>query len=104
MARFCGKIGFSETIETRPGIWEEDIIEKTYYGDITRSSMRWTDGKSTNDNISISNTISIIADSYAYNNAHLMKYVEFMGTLWKIESIEVERPRLLLSLGGEYNA
>jgi hypothetical protein len=33
-----------------------------------------------------------------------MLYVEFMGTKWKITNVEVQYPRLILSVGGVYNA
>lgn len=102
--RFCGKIGFSYTAETIPGIWENQIVERTYYGDVTRRARRLqTDSKSVNDDIRVTNDISIVADQYAYDHFHTMLYVEYMGTKWKAESVEVVIPRLNITLGGEYN-
>lgn len=101
--RYCGKIGFAVTEETVPGIWEETITEKTYYGDVIRNSFGNRAGESLNDNLTISNQLSIMSDIYAYQNCHLMKYAEFSGIKWKITNIEVQRPRLILTLGGEYN-
>lgn len=103
MARFYGTIGFVESKETKPGVWKEDVTERKYYGDITRHSTRWETGVGVNDNIVINNEISILADPYAYQHFSEMRYVEFMGAKWKISSIQVERPRLVLSLGGIYN-
>lgn len=103
MAKFYGNIGFLDTIETDPGIWEDTIIEKPYYGDIVRNTSRWSPSSGVNDNIVISNSISIIANPYAKENFQKMRYVNFLGTKWKIESIEVQYPRIILSIGGEYH-
>lgn len=105
MTKFCGKIGFIETKETSPGVWTEvDPIEKSYTGDVTRNMRRWDQGQNVNDDFNITNSISIVADSYAYENLGIMRYVTWMGTKWKISSVEIERPRLILSIGGIYNA
>ena len=103
MAKFYGKIGFFETKETEPGIWIEDITEKTYYGDITRNITRSQQTDNINNNITLNNTISIVADPYATNNFQYMKYVIFNGVKWNITSAEVEYPRILLSIGGLYS-
>ena len=101
--KFCGKVGYVIQKETRPGIWEEVSEERTYRGDVLRNYDRWSDSSKVNGNTLLQNNISILADAYAYHNFMWMKYVEFMGAKWKIDSIEVERPRIRLSLGGLYN-
>lgn len=104
MAKWYGTIGYADSIETTPGVWQDEITERNYVGDVIRNSNRWsTSSNSTNDDLSVSNQISIIADPFAYKNFHHMKYIEFMGTRWKIESVEVQYPRLILTMGGEYN-
>ena len=103
MAKFYGKIGFFETTETEPGIWEEVITEKPYYGDITRNISRYQQTDNVNGSISINNTISIVADPYATNNFQNMIYVIFNGVKWHITSAEVEYPRIILSIGGLYS-
>ena len=103
MAKFYGVIGYAETVETRPGKWTEQITERNYYGDLTRNSRRLQSSDKINDNINISNEISIVADPFAYKNFHLMRYVEFMGAKWKITSVEVQYPRLILTIGDVYN-
>lgn len=103
MAKWFGKIGYAETVETVPGVWKEQITEREYYGDLIRNSRRLQSANQVNDNIEISNEISIVADPYANENFHSMRYVEFMGTKWKITSVDVQYPRLTLSLGGVYN-
>lgn len=106
MARFYGKIGFAESREgtgDRIGIDEDVIVEKPYYGDILRNSRRYEHGESVLDDLKIDNKISIVADAYARNNFYKMKYIQWNGALWNITNIEVERPRLILSIGGVYN-
>lgn len=104
MAKFYGVIGYAESVETSPGIWTDQITERTYSGDLVRNSSKWaTSSDSTNDDLNINNQISIIADPFAYQNFHSMKYVEFMGAKWKITSVDPQYPRLILSVGGVYN-
>lgn len=104
MARFHGNIGFVNTVEIEPGIWEEQTTERFYYGELTRNNRKLqTSATSVNDNVDISNEISIIADPYATQNYLSMRYVEFMGAKWKITSVDVKYPRLILSIGGLYN-
>lgn len=103
MAKFYGLIGYAETVEVNPGVYIDRIVERNYYGELVRNSSRWTaSSESTNDNLNISNQFSIISDPYAVNNFHSMRYVEFMGTKWKITNVEVQYPRLLLTVGGVY--
>ena len=103
MARFFGVIGFADTVETKPGVWVEQITERNYYGDLTRNNRRLQPTDQVNDNVTISNEISIVADPYANENFHSMRYLSFMGTNWKITTVEVTYPRLVLTLGGVYN-
>lgn len=99
MAKWFGKIGFAETKETNSGVWEEAITVREYYGDITRNTRRFQSSENLNDNIVVSNDISIVADPYAIQNFHAMRYIEFMGAKWKINNVEVSYPRLILTLG-----
>lgn len=103
MPKFYGKIGFVETVETAPGVWTEQVTERPYYGDVIRSSRRLQSGDSVNDNINISNEISIITDPYASQHIYCMRYVEFQGSKWKVSNAEVQYPRVTLTLGGVYN-
>lgn len=103
MAKFYGPIGYAETVETKPGVWEEQITERMYFGDLVRNTRRLQDSGMLNDNINVANEISIVADPFANENFHSMRYVEFMGAKWKISNVEVQYPRLILSIGGEYN-
>ena len=104
MAKWFGKIGFIETVEVEPGRYKSIPVERKYYGEVTRNISRWTNAvNSTNSNIDINNQISIVADPYANQNFQSMRYIEFMGTMWEISSKEVQRPRIILTIGGVYN-
>lgn len=103
MAKFYGVIGYAVTKETAPGVWTEEIAEQSYYGDLTRNIRRLQDSGDLNDDINVANEISIVADPYANANFHSMRYVAFMGAKWKISKVEVQYPRLILTLGGVYN-
>ena len=103
MAKFYGVIGYAEMIETAPGVIRESITERNYYGELIRNSRGLQSGDQLNDDITIANEISIWADPYANQNFHSMRYIEFMGTKWKIKNVEVRFPRLILTTGGVYN-
>lgn len=102
--RFCGKVGYGETTEIRPGIYDDTITERIYYGDVIRNSRRMNEvGDRINNDISVGNRISVVADEFAYEHFFQMRYVEWNNVLWEISEVEVERPRLILSLGGVYH-
>lgn len=103
MAKWFGAIGFAEMVETKPGVCEENITERNYYGDIIRNTRRLQSTDQLNDDINIANEISIVADPFAVNHFYAMRYVEYMGARWKVSNVEVQRPRLILSVGGLWN-
>ena len=102
MAKWFGVIGFAETVETVPGVWEEQITEHKYYGDLIRNTRRLQTADQLNDNINVANELSIVADPFARQNFHAMRYAELMGAKWKITNVEVQYPRLILTVGGLY--
>ena len=102
--KFYGPVGFFEKVEKRPGVYTTEPVEYNYAGDVLRRSLRYQASDSTvNDSITPSQQISILADPYARNHVGSMKYVKWMGTAWKISEVEVQYPRLILTLGGAYN-
>ena len=103
MAKFYGPVGYGVTEETNPGVWTPSIKEVFYPGDILQNNRKMSEGKSTNDNIDISNRISILADPYAMNHFHTIKYVKWLGAYWEVSSVDVQYPRLILHIGGVYN-
>lgn len=102
MAKFYGTVGFVKTVESAPGVWTEQIVERKYYGNVI-SRTRSLQSNGVNDNINISDEISIVADPFANENYFAIRFVEYMGAKWKVQSISVQFPRLNLLLGGLYN-
>ena len=100
--KFYGPVGYATTVETRPGVWEEQIIERFYSGDVS-SVRRRLDGQKVNDDVNISNQISIVADPFAFENFTSMRYVEWMKQKLKITNITIETPRITLEVVGLYN-
>lgn len=103
MSKYFGKIGFGVTEEIRPGVSLPKITEGEYYGEIVRNSRRLENGGKVNDDLNINMILSIVADPFAYQNFHSIKYAEYMGAKWKATSVEPRYPRLILTLGGVYN-
>lgn len=104
MGKFYGKVGFAVTTETEPGVWTAGITERNYYGDTMRTRKQVQSSDKINDDITITNELSIVADPFAMNNFSTIKYVEYMKTKWKVIGVEVQFPRLILTTGSVYNA
>lgn len=103
MAKYFGRIGFAETVETEQSVYTEQITEREYYGDLTRITRQLQNTETLNDNINISNQLSIVSDPYAMSHFFNIRYATYAGAKWKVTNVEVEYPRLILSLGGVYN-
>lgn len=103
MGKWFGNVGFVKTEMTDPGVWEEVTTVKSYFGDIMGNRWKRQNSGGINDDINISNIISIVADSFANDNCSNIVYAEFLGIKWKVTDVEPQYPRLLLTLGGVYN-
>lgn len=103
MAKFYGAVGYGVTVDKGNGVWSQDVIERFYYGDVLRNTRKWEKGEQLNDNLNVKNSISIVADAYAYDHFFAIRYVSWLGQKWKVDSVEVDRPRLILEVGGVYN-
>ena len=103
MARFHGRIGYGETEESSPGVWVDTIVEHSYFGDVIRNTRKLSEGENLNKNLSVMNSISIVADAYANDHFFAIRYVEWAGALWTVSDVEVQSPRLILRLGEVYN-
>lgn len=103
MAKWYGKVGYVITEETEPGIWNQKPIERPYSGDILRVSSKWSTSDKVNGDVTVSNQISIVADPFAYQEFSKIKYIEFMDAFWEVTSVEPQRPRLILTIGGVYS-
>lgn len=103
MARFYGIIGYGESVETAPGVWQDIIVEYPYFGDIERNARTLLEADKINDDLTLGNTVRVVADAYATEHFHAIKYVQWSGARWTVTDVEVQSPRLLLRLGGVYN-
>ena len=105
MAKYYGSVGFATTVESEssPGDWVSTIVERGYYGEVIRRKRSWNANSNLNDDITLSNEISILADPFAYQNLGEIRYVVWHGTKWRVTSIDVAHPRINLSIGGVYN-
>lgn len=103
MARYYGTIGFAVQGESAPGVWQDIISERQYSGDVIRDTHKWQSTEHLNDNFTVSNQISIVADVYALENFPSIKFVTWMGNKWRVSNVEVNRPRLIMTIGGIYN-
>lgn len=101
--RFFGRVGYGETIEESPGVWEDQIVERSYTGEILQNIRNRRTDEKVNSDLSVSNQISIVADAYANEHFFAIRYVEWAGVLWTVDNVEVQRPRLILRLGEVYN-
>lgn len=105
--KYYGKIGFTVSEEKiidgqHTGVWEQTIKERPYYGELSKPVNKWMTGDGVNENADFSSQLSIVSDPFAIDNFHSIKYAEFKGIKWKVSAVEIMRPRLLLTLGGEY--
>lgn len=101
--KYHGRIGFVKYKEDTPGNWTDTVVERSYYGDIIQNRAFFNTSDKINDDMNITNKISIVANSFAIENLQWMKYIEWLGVLWKITSIEPSLPRIILTIGGVYN-
>lgn len=105
MAKFYGVVGYGDAVETPPGsgVWIDEVVERKYYGDVIRNARSLEAGERLHDNLTVSNSVSIVADAYAHNHFFAIRYVSWSGALWTVSNVEVQSPRLILRLGGLYN-
>lgn len=105
MARFYGEVGYADTVENpaNSGIWTDIITEYSYFGDVVRNTKKLDSSDKVNNDISVNNTISIIADEYALQHFFKIRYVQWAGVLWTVTDVDVDSPRLTLRLGSVYN-
>lgn len=103
--RFFGQVGFARSVEEPEGsgIWVDKVYERDYYGDVNRIMRRWENSQQINDDININNEISIVSDPFITQNIPWIKYVKWNGAAWKVTNVDVQYPRLILSVGGVYN-
>lgn len=103
MAKFYGEIGYGFSVESAPGVWKDEITERSYYGDVIRNTRQVREGEYLNNDLSVSNSISVVADAYLNEHFFAIRYIKWAGILWTVSDVEVQSPRLILRLGEVYN-
>jgi hypothetical protein len=103
VARFHGKVGFGVAVEDPPGVYQDVINEYSYFGDVVRNTRQLVEAEKVNKDVAVAVSISIVADEYARGNITAIRYLEWMGVLWAVSSVEVQHPRLILGIGEVYN-
>lgn len=104
MAKWCGKIGYAVTEETSPGVFIDRIEEHFAAGEMLRNTRRYeAQSESSNDEVKLNNQLSVVMDAYTMSQYSAMRYVEFMGALWKVTNVEIQTPRILITIGGAYH-
>ena len=102
--KFSGKVGFwLEDIETSPGVFKSSIVEKPYFGEVSKNIRRWQEGGQQNDQLKVNNTISILSDLFAQQNYTSIKYILWNGVKLKVTQVTLDYPRITMELGGVYN-
>ena len=100
--KWYGEIGFNEIVEEEPGVWVPKVQPRDFYGDVLRNFFKEQQANEINADLHISNKLSVVADQYLQNNFHKIAYVTFSGAKWKVTDVEVNFPRLTLTLGSLY--
>ena len=105
MAQYSGMLGYvMPAKEDPPGIWKPSaVVEKLGRGDLIGQTINNEDVGGLSDGITINNQLSIIMDPFVNKNLESLKYVILYGTRWEIKSMTINRPRVILTLGGVYN-
>lgn len=103
MAKFYGPVGYADTNETSPGVWVETITERMYYGDLIRNTRKLQNSEKVNNDVIINNDVRIVSDPYAIQNFQCIRYVKINDVAWTVTNIDVQYPRLYLTLGGVWN-
>jgi hypothetical protein len=103
MAKTHGKIGYGETVEASPGVHVDLITEHYFYGEVIRNTRQLREGEKLNQDLTVGNSISVVASAYLREHFFAIRYVEWMGELWTVTDVEVQLPRLILRLGEVYN-
>lgn len=103
MAKYYGRIGFATPVnDEKPGVTFDEIIERSYFGELTRNAKRVQVGDTINDDLSLSNQISLLLDPYLEKNFYNIRYLAYMGAKWKVTKVEVRYPRIIIDIGGLY--
>ncbi len=103
MAKYAGLVCYVTQEEKVPGVWtplENPVLMK---GDIIRQSSNYQDNGKINSDISLNHRVSLVGDAYAFDNYYNIKWIMLDGRKWEVTSVEIQRPRIIVSIGGLWN-
>lgn len=104
MGKFFGKVGLVIMEQTAPGVYMPNTVTVSCYGEVLNVTKRWQGAaEQVNDNLNIDSRISILSNKFLTENLSHIRFVEWMGAPWKVTSVELSYPRIILSIGGVYN-
>lgn len=103
MEKFNGNIGFKDIEEVTRGVYVNNVIVRHYTGDTIRLTRQLESTDHVNPDIKMNIEFSILGDTYAHNNFLNMLYIEYKGVKWVINTVDPQYPRLIVTIGGEYN-
>lgn len=102
MAKFSGLVGYVTEEETVPGVWTPVEIPRKMRGDMLRQSSSTQNDDKVNSNTTLSHRVSLVGDAYAFGNYFYIKWIEVDGYKWEVNSVEIQRPRIIVTLGGPW--
>lgn len=100
--KWFGEIGYFEETENVDGVTTNTFQTQQYYGDIIKNYKTNTDAGTVNEDFDVNNRISVVADPYLIGHFHRIAWITFMDVKFKVHSVELQYPRLIVSLGGVY--
>lgn len=104
MARYSGLVGYVTQEETVPGVWSPVENPRTMKGEIIRQSSTNPDHGKINSDISLNHRVSLWGDAYAFDSYYAIKWIQIDGRKWEVTSVEIKRPRIIVTVGGLWNA
>jgi hypothetical protein len=101
--KYSGKIGFASKVETSPGVWEDEITERDYIGDVLQRTERLDTGSTIIPSYRTTTSYSVLSDGVLKERYSDVRYISDQGTRWKVDSIIKKFPRMEMFVSEEYN-
>ena len=102
MGKFAGSVGYVIETETNPGVWSATDNVRHMQGDVLRVASTFQGNEKVNKDVTLQHRISLVGDSFAYEHFFEIRWIEYLGTKWEVTLLEVQKPRIIATLGGVY--